>query len=332
MGASYALALFLIAAPADPPAPQPGVLLLDDFTLAEGTVEPFGKLVRVVTADRTRVLPTTQVLFTGKTRADAYKFMTDAIDPDSAADRVKLAQWFVKVNDPARAAIELRAAQALAPNDTAATKLLAELSTVPAAKAAPATKPTATPPAPVKLATPPNLPAEVSAAYGSRVQPILMNLCASCHAGKTHTGGFPLERIPEGYANTPATGANLAAVMAAVDATDSPNSPLLKFALTPHGGQKSAALTASHPAYYTLSVWVAAAAPPPRVRGFEKPVEKVIEKPAAKPVVKPVEVPKVEVKPAVPAVKPVPNPVDPYDPAAFNRRPAPAAAPRPTGG
>ncbi|MFO0850378.1 MAG: hypothetical protein U0871_17730 [Gemmataceae bacterium] len=152
--------------------------------------------------------------------------------------------------------------------------------------------------------------------FAARVQPVLMNLCARCHARPDHPGEFKLGRAPEGYANPDESQRNARAAALFLDRADPGNSPLLRFALAAHGGQRAPAFADRlHPAFKSRRAWAHWAAgpdgsaapaviPPP---GAPKAV--AVLTPAAAPV------------PAKPTPFPTPAPpaADPVDPAAFNR-------------
>ena len=134
-------------------------------------------------------------------------------------------------------------------------------------------------------------------AFPTRVQPVLMNLCASCHAKEGDTSGFKLVRVAEGFADPEASDRNAKAVARFITRDDPSASPVLTRAVTAHGDQRRPALlNRSLPAYRNLEQWVywAAASQGPR-----KPT-------------------------AVQAEKPTPAPAkasseDPFDPDVFNR-------------
>src|SRR5262249_53169029 len=51
----------------------------------------------------------------------------------------------------------------------------------------------------VKPAAPGELNTAAMRAFPTTVQPVLMNLCANCHAKADHASEFKLTRVPEGY-------------------------------------------------------------------------------------------------------------------------------------
>jgi hypothetical protein len=313
------------------PAAEPGVLLLDDFRLVEGRIERFGGLYRVTAADGTTLLLNDfQVIYSAANRSEAYKFVTERFDPESAADRAKLAVWFLQVADPDRAAAEARAAVELAPTNAQLQELLQtcqrEARTARAAKTAappqtttrllPDRPPIVTPSATTAPAPPPPPPvtAEAANAFGIRIQPILMNCCATCHAHPNYDGPFPLQRIPHGFTNPTATAANLATAAAQLRRDEPAASPLLTMAVTPHGGAKQPPLVnRSHPAFRNLELWVHAAVGRPQTQPHEPArLPQMTTPPRAE------QIPTTATDPGSSA--PTINSEDPFDPTIFNRR------------
>jgi hypothetical protein len=147
-------------------------------------------------------------------------------------------------------------------------------------------------------------------AFPAKVQPVVMNLCADCHAKPDHPGGFQLTRVPAGYANPEASQRNAKEVAKFVSRDNPSASPLLVKAVTAHGGQRAPALyDPSHPAYRNLVLWAHWVAGPersprPEAVPTRKPTAMSASQPAA---------------PARPAPAPAAKSDDPYDPAVFNR-------------
>ena len=93
-------------------------------------------------------------------------------------------------------------------------------------------------------------------AFPSKVQPILTNLCASCHAKPDYAGTFKLKAIPTGFADADAARANLLVAFAHPDRAKPSASELVAKCVTAHGGQKVAACrTPAHPAAAALDAW-----------------------------------------------------------------------------
>lgn len=235
------------------------VLLLKTGLAMEGDIEQVGTQICVrhgvsevwITADRVvRLCPDWN---------DAYAFMHTLIKADSAADRVKLARWchLHRLNqealEQAKVALELQP-------DHADAKLIVTMlerekregnvrptptAQTPAAKPQPASDP----------ARNVDVTADTLVAFMSRVQPILMNTCASCHLNETN-GNFRLERVSEhGYKG--ATQQNLATVLAYVDLERPAISPILVKAITPHGRDTLPAIRdRSAKPFQTMQDWI----------------------------------------------------------------------------
>ena len=176
----------------------------------------------------------------------------------------------------------------------------------------------------------PELNTESLGLFVTKVQPILMNACASCHA--TGRGGaFKLARAAgTATASQRTVQQNLAAVLAQVNLEQPQTSPLLVKAINVHGDAGQPPLKGRQvAAFHTLESWVRqTAAKNPHLRGqLARPTP---PPPAAeaKPEVAQPEARStgwaVEVK-EKPAGKP--KPADPFDPAAFNRQMHPQPKP-----
>src|SRR5204862_7743035 len=102
--------------------------------------------------------------------------------------------------------------------------------------------------APTPVPTPPGpawsiiVTTETLTAFSRRVQPILMNTCANCHA--TERGGnFKLIRVTDdGSQNRRTTQQNLSAVLAHINLDNWPASPFLAMAISVHGDTGQAPL------------------------------------------------------------------------------------------
>lgn len=164
---------------------------------------------------------------------DAFAFASKQIRPDNAGDRVVLARWchLHQLND--RALEQAQIALELQPTNAEAKQLVRFLER---ALEQPAVKPAAV--APTTPAAPPEPPMAVDVsfdtlvAFTTKVQPILMNKCVTCHAAGG--GKFHLDRVSDG-AQKATTQRNLAAVLAQVDLEHPAISPLLVKAITRHG-------------------------------------------------------------------------------------------------
>ncbi len=320
-------------------SPKSQVVILDDGSLLEGVVERFEGVIRVTpTKGSARLATAQQVAFIGDSRDAAYQFAVSKVDTQSLDGARQLADWCEKVGMRDQAMRHAKAALALAPENQSLKEQITRLnnttSVIPST-GRPVIQKTAVTPAMVELAT------GAAVTFATKVQPILTNQCAVCHAVEDYAGTFRLSRITPGFSNPEATAANLKVVQNHLNPEDSFASPLLRYAVTLHGGQKRAAfVNREQPAYLNLQNWVLTALPPRKydpnlMRGFgprdplpmtQEPkslpgsVVGIVGRPIPQSVGVPVAtVPPPQV-PATPTVAAPANPGDPFDPAIFNQK------------
>ncbi len=323
---SVALSALAVAARAEPPGERTvgKVLVLDSERTLEGDIERVGSQYRVRRTVGETWIPGERVLQLCPDVAAAYGFLRGRANLNDADERLRLAEWCREHGLREQALAEVREAVRLRPNHASTRRLLAHLQQEPLpAPAKPA--------GPVPEATAPqvDLTADCLGMFATRVQPILMNTCAGCHASDKG-GKFRLTRCYESEsANHKVVQQNLAAVLAQVNLREPRVSPLLTKAVSVHGPLAQAPLKSRQaPAYRTLEEWV-------RLTLANNPV---LQEPPATP---PVEAkapaagkseeafagdnsPKGDPTPtpaaaaAAPTTKPAPP--DPFDPSVFNRR------------
>jgi hypothetical protein len=337
-------ALPVRAADSVPPRTTGRVLLLDSERVIEGQIEREGDQYRVRRSVGETRVPADGVLQLCGTMEEAYDFLrarANLRDPD---ERTRLARWCHLHNLPEQALAEARAAADLCPKNPEYSRWRDNLQRAAAVMGPPAPAQQAPP---VDTAAPP--PIEVNAEsmgwFATRVQPILMNTCASCHVpGKA--GAFKLTRsYDDGMVNRRATQQNLAAVLAQINTERWETSPLLTKAVSVHGEASQPPLKSRQaPAYRTLEEWLRTTLasnpqlkdrPAPVVVSASKPEPKIVPEvpPAGKETLfaamaAPRATPK-EAPPAVPSTQTVEpkEPVDPFDPVIFNRQEHAEAAP-----
>lgn len=150
-------------------------------------------------------------------------------------------------------------------------------------------------------------------AFPTKVQPILTNLCATCHAKPDYAGTFKLKAVPAGFADADAARANAVAALVHIDRVNPSASDLLAKCVAAHGGQKlPACRDRAHPAYATLELWAHG-----MTLAEGTPIPKTV------PTVKPPQPPAVLVAAKVtpPPAGKMPTtagPTDPFDPREFN--------------
>lgn len=352
-------------APLPAPAPVPPAAtsaskfaVLKDNSVVEGVITEIGDKITIRRGAIDSTYPREEVLFIGAKKEDVYLFQKALVPAGDANARIKLAKWCVFNGLREQALAEARTVLRDSPTNITAQQLVRSLEES-LRKFPPPGKPAAPPEIPpstsVKPATEPDPDLEVSIeasnAFRLKVQPILTNLCADCHA-RPNAAAFKLARLDEFDTNPNALRQNFRAVMNNVRKDDPLASPFLIKAYTPHGGMKEPAFrTRQAVAFVTLTDWVQSvghAPPPPAVPQTGPIPVSQPQMPPAQP--SPTGLPPVPPPPGVskaapePAVEPpvVPAnfggnlkppepsgpPVDEFDPAAFNR----TVPPNPPGG
>jgi hypothetical protein len=336
------------------------VLLLDNEGTLEGDIERVGDQYRVRRPHGETWVPGDKVLGLCANLEDAYAFLRRRANLDDADERLRLARWCHLHGLRGQALAEVTAAVQLRPDQPEGRRLLASLQQ---AAGAPAPSRAARAEAEPGPAAPPDLAAESLCGFRTRVQPILMNACAGCHA--TGRGGsFKLLRVYDEGANRQTVQRNLAAVLAQVNLRSPQGSPLLTKAVSAHDGRMAQAPLRGReaPAYRALEEWVRQTltenpqlqevSPAPETtdgQGHERPAAAAPAPPAAPPRAPaapaatataqtvaatpppkfvPAERPPEPPKAAAPAAPDAP--ADPFDPGVFNRqmhpgRPTPEA-------
>ena len=260
-----ALCALTLAAPgwttlraADPaPAPKTArVLILDNERTLEGDIERQGEQYRIRRTFGELWIPRENVLRLCDSREEAYAYLRSRANLRDPDEHLRLAQWCHLHGLRGRALEEVTEAVALRPNHVPSRRLLRSLQQ--AAVEAPTTS-AARPPAEVDAGQNPlQVNTESLTLFVTRVQPILMNACASCHAAG-RGGAFRLVRAYESaLANRRTTQQNLAAVLAQVNKERPQASLLLTRALSVHGRDmdKPALKGRDAAAYKALEDWV----------------------------------------------------------------------------
>jgi len=257
--ASIALMGLLSAVPihADPPSGRitGQVLVLDNQRTLQGDIERKGDFYVIQLGTGQMSLPVRQTLRLCASWEDAFAFMQSQANLHDPDEHLRLANWCDRNGLHAHALAEAARAVEMQPSYSAAKQLLARLQKGPAG------------PLPIgghkapnapDLAIPPitDLSAECLALFNTRIQPILMNTCATCHAsGKG--GEFKLLRCEDPTVNRRAAQFNLAAVVAQIHFDRAEASPLLYKSISKHGSMAQAPLQGRDTVpYQMLQEWV----------------------------------------------------------------------------
>jgi hypothetical protein len=330
-----ALALLLAATPQEMPTAGKFLVLRNGRTL-EGDIQEVGDQFRVRRNGGETTIPGNLVLRLFLDTEDAYRFLRSRANLNDPDERLRLANWCLEYNLRAQAEEEASVALVLRPNDAEAKRLLAHIrETPPPVAPQPAQTPTP-PPEPQLPASVVDLTPEAIGQFTYKVQPILTNACASCHAHE-RGGSFKLVRVPAAATlKRRATQANLAAVLAQINFVQPQASPLLTKAVSIHGGCDRAPFSSRQVVpYETLEDWlrttlatnpqllehagVAVVPPPPPIQETKSAfAENKTDPPHAG---APTVTETATIPPAVPpTVKPPDGGDDAFDPADFNRR------------
>ena len=242
------------AARAEPPAVR--VVVLDNENLIEGEVTRVesGYQVRRPVGDVT--LPATRVLAVVVDRRAAFDVVAARANRKDADERVRLANWCLSNRLMPEALAEARAAARMRDGFAAAERLVKSLESMEKASGAATPVVPAKAEAPAKAGvadvTPVDYNSESFPLFATKVNAILVNACASCHAAP-ESKAFKLTRA----GGRSGVSQNLMAALPHVNPADPLKSPLLVNAITPHATAALAPLRSrAHPAYAALESWV----------------------------------------------------------------------------
>jgi hypothetical protein len=231
------------------------VLVLDNERTLEGNIERQGDQFHVRRPLGELWIQRDKVLRLCQSNEEAYQYLrarANLRDPD---ERLRLAQWCHQHNLRKQALEEVTAAVDLRPGDAESQRILRMIQQ---AARAPAASATARPDEePEKAAGPPPVTTDSLSLFVTRVQPLLMNACAGCHANG-RGGNLKLTRTYDSaLANRRTTLQNLATVLQEIDRAHPEQSALLTKAVSVHGDMIQPALKGRHtPAYLILENWV----------------------------------------------------------------------------
>jgi hypothetical protein len=220
-----------------PPARSTGrVLLLRSERALEGEIVLVGGQYRIRRGAAEVWIASAQVVRLCADWPEAYEYMKTRANLGDPDERLRLARWCQLNHLETQALAEARMVLQMRPGQAQARQIVALLERRlsdgrPAHAVVPAAAPAAPAPAPDVDLSPESL-----IAFKTRVQPILVNACMSCHTG-AQAGPFRLYRVTEGGLHS-STRRNLAAVLAEVNLEQIAVSPLLVKTLSPHGGAK----------------------------------------------------------------------------------------------
>jgi hypothetical protein len=302
--------------------PTAAVLLLDNQCIIQGEIERGENQYRIRRDGGETLIPVARVVAALPDLDAAYRFLREKTDAKDADAHMRLAKWCDANGLRVQAAAEAKAATELAPDRAilqATYQRFQRKATAPPPQAAAPAKLPAAIVAAAETAEPIECGAEAFKRFATKVQPVLMNACASCHAGE-YAGKFRLERVFADSLNSrPATQRNLNVALAAIDRTKPAASGLLQQAVTAHGGAALPPLRdRGMPGYKHLDEWVKltmndTSAPPAPAT---EPAKEIVGTTASAPA----DAPKSDFGADKPKPEAPSGPKDPFDPAIFNRQ------------
>ena len=289
------------------------IILLDNDQLIEGDIIRDGDVLIIRRGIGETTVPANRVVEIVADRKQAYRAMRERCNLRDQEDRLRLVRWAMQNGLREEALAEAELLHRNLPKDAQIATLLEGLRELKKS-------PTSTPLAPAKL---PGKVVEIEPAefdrdsyilFATKVQPILMNACANCHAGG-QGGDYTLVRVVDG--SRKATLANITTSLKQLKKDDLGTSPLLLKAVAAHGKATLPPLRdRTGQAFQYLEMWADMAAI--RIPAPAQPADVVVpprfeEKrtPAAKSVFG-------ETSMSQPLVEPQTQAKDPFDPAIFN--------------
>lgn len=317
MSQAVLVALMASALQAQEPPTAGRVLILENERTLEGDIQRQGNLYCLKRSIGETWIPADKVLGLYATHLEAYRVLRARANLDDPDERLRLARWCQRHNLPEQALEEATHAVRLRPSHAESRRLLEHLQRPALAEPEPPAvaediADDAGPAVALELST------EALSLFATKVQPILANACASCHASG-RGGAFKLTRvIGTGIANQRTVQQNLAAVLAQLNLERPQQSPLLSKAVNTHGDASQPPLKGRQvAAFHTLESWVRLTiAKNPHLREQTGRVVATTEtrpetsRPGARPTGW-----AADAKP-----KPADKAADPFDPAAFNRQ------------
>lgn len=299
------------------------VLLLQNERVMVGETQKVGEQYRVRRTVGETWIPALQVLCLCENMEEAYGALrrrANLADPD---ERLRLARWCHLHGLRDKALEEARAVDQMRPGHPDALRLERALERPPALVAPPHIRASVgSAKTDVTDSASSEVTSESLALFAGRVQPILMNTCACCHAAG-HGGNFRLTRTFEGAAiDQRSTQQNLTASLAHINREHPEASALLARAVSVHGGTTQPPLKGRQsPAYRSMEEWVrlsSASQPMPlAAMPVSLPGSEASTPSRLTPEIRSGPDPRRAAEASDPA--PSPRPTDPFDPAVFNR-------------
>ena len=217
-------------------APVGKILILDNELLIEGDIRQQGDQYIVRRGMGETIIPANKVIELVADRKQAYRVMSERCNRHDIDDRVRPGRWCMENHFHDEALAEAELLLQFRPKDEQIQRLAQGLRMLKAKEDEPAAVPSlpaTKPPEKVLDVEPPEYNRESFGTFVSKVQPILMNACARCHASG-QGGNFELMNVIDGGTRKTAL-FNLTATLKQLKRNDLANSPLLIKSVTAHG-------------------------------------------------------------------------------------------------
>ncbi|MFO0843345.1 MAG: hypothetical protein U0797_13260 [Gemmataceae bacterium] len=243
-----------LAVLASPPPATGRVLVLDNERTLTGDIEQVGDQYRIKRLIGETLIPASKALKLCASLDEAYQFLKGRANLNDADERLRLADWCRQHELREQASEEADAALQLRPRDERVKRLATHLREAKARAQTPQPAPPREPESPRVEVT-----SESLGLFASKVTPILMNACASCHTGG-RGGAFQLTRVSgPGLASRKSLEKNLSSALTQINPKDPAASKLLSKAISIHGpGMTQAPLKGREvTAFRLLEYWVA---------------------------------------------------------------------------
>ncbi len=241
-----------------PPSSSPGKVLIlkNEFTM-EGDIERVENRYRVRGKGGETWVPADRVRAVVPTLSDAYAYLRKRINLDDADERLWLARWCFTNNLHDRGMSELQTAARLRPEHAETRRLLLYWQQAVSKPVKPTESASAKPSTETEELPPVEVTTDSLGLFVTRVQPILMNACARCHASG-RGGDFHLTQVyDDGIGNRRSMEKNLAAVIKQVDLNRPQASRFLVKAISDHAHAGQAPIRDRQaPPYRALEQWV----------------------------------------------------------------------------
>jgi hypothetical protein len=231
-GFALAAAAWAMAWAQEVPTPAAGhVLVLDNERVLEGEVTRDGECFHIRRDASELTVPATKTLTVCSSMVEAYQFLCTRANLGDPDEHLRLARWCLLHELREQAIAEAATAVSMRPSHAESRQVLA---LIQHSTAASPVGPAAPPEPRIEADLVLSVSTECLALFTTKVQPILMNICASCHASG-RGGAFVLVRSFDAAGRKTAQ-QNLTAALKQIS-FDQPNaSPLLVKAVCAHGG------------------------------------------------------------------------------------------------